>query len=335
MGAASVGDFISYVIDDSNDQLIFSNITRNYMWSAGFTPQTDGSCKFTIPVLNIDAYFLEIPDKALIVTFQIGTGAGGGAPYKPALAILTPNTITDSNGLTNMNGMYFQIVANKITNSINPWEIGLYTSPDTMGVYFTNANITVFGYNPTNGHIVPNGFTGTIIYSNNTTYGPTPGGGYIPTSANGYTYVADFGQDQGFSFGCLLRQTLTQPSDYAGKYILMYLQQYRNRNQTALTNDFVVRGYAILSNNGAYEDVYLSTNDIDYTYVSTMLTTNSVIDPPVSSVAYYALPTNTNGGGVLVPSADMTMALISFSHGNESDTNNDFGVTLGFAKKIQ
>ncbi len=341
MGSASVGDFISYVIDNSNNQLIYSNMTRGYSWSANFTVQPDGSRMFNLPNgfgNSTAAYFIEIPDKVLAVTFQIGTGSGGGAPYKPALAILTPNTITNSAGLTNMNGMYFQLLASKVTNSSNPWEIGLY-SINQMGVYITNASVTVFQSNPSNQHISPNGFTGTVIYSNNTTYGPSPGENgvgtnYIPASANGYTYVADLGQDAGFSFGCLLRQTQIQPADYAGKYILMYLDQSRNRNETVLTQDNVVRGYAILSNNGPNVDIYTSTNDADYNYVTTMLADSAIIDYPLNSVVYFARPTNSGGGGALVPSADLSMALLGFGHGSSYDTNNDFQAMFGFAMKI-
>jgi hypothetical protein len=43
MGSASPGDFISYSIDNESNRLIFSNITRDYDWSAGFTIAADSS----------------------------------------------------------------------------------------------------------------------------------------------------------------------------------------------------------------------------------------------------------------------------------------------------
>jgi hypothetical protein len=284
---------------------------------------------------------MEAPDKALVVTFHIDTGIGGS---KPALAILTPNTVTSDASLTNMRGLYYQLAAMRISSN-GSWLDGLYEFDQNKGlgmiVDMKVPNVEIYQFDTNTTHMVKdNSFTGVVFYSNNTTYGTGPGDNgpgttnYLPATANGITYIADFGMDRGFTFGCKLRQTAMTAAQYNGKYMLMYLEKERQQNTNGLSTDGVVKGFVILSNTqNELIDVYMYTNGGVTNKADVLIATNIIVDTVPPTYAYYATATNQqNGGGVaVVPSSDMSMALISRTEGSAHDTNQKYYVMFGFA----
>jgi hypothetical protein len=335
MGSASVGDFVSYTLDYTSNNIIFSNMTHKYTWSASFASAGDGSYQFSMPFGfgSMNAYFLDVPDKALAVTFEISTNDGGTNNFAKALAILSPNTITSSNDMTNMNGLYFQIFAQRFltNNYIN----GLYSvRPMVVTLQYPGSNdIYLFNETSTNIDLVYQTFHGSLWFSNNTPYGTGPDGP-VPAMANGVSYVADLGANKGFDFGCLLRNTSITASDYTGKYSFMYLVQSRASGNSTLDVNDIVKGYFYMSNQtGNLIDAYMVTNgQTGNGYIGTLEATNLAVPAPASTTVYFAKVTNNNYGNIVIAlSKDLQMALITSYYGDSSDTNNVYNVMYGFA----
>ncbi len=329
MGAASIGDIVWYGIDSQSKSLMFSNITRGYTWSSTYTEQSDGSMKFTIPVINKEAYFIEIPDKLLVVIFEI---LDQNTNY-PAFAILVPQTINSREDMTNLNSAYFFLEAERISDGEYKGLYNLYP----CALLLTPSNVTK--YNGDNG-ILTNEGTIPIYFSDSekACYAVVNDGGMDHTNyfyANNKTFVLDRGLNRGFAFGSVVRTNEPSTTELVGNYVFMIFSQGRDAGQTNLRYNEVNKGWVTLSNTGSYLDVYVGSNLNSLDRVDTV--TNFRVYSTDSKInAYCLLSTNASEDSplVIVLGDDLNYAFLVEDDGNPTDTNSDYRVQFGFIKKV-
>jgi len=320
IGAASIGDIVWYGVDHSTKQLIFSNISRQYTWSATYTEQSDGTCKFTVPVINEEASFLEVPDKFLVVQFYIrenGTNI-------PAFAMLVPHTVKSQDDISKMNGLYGILEIHRST--ANDYTYGLNRgSMDAVSVNGTNykhykviSNFTgeIDGIGPI---IFSNeiGCPVAVIENNN-------GVTYFPIFAGEATFAGDFGLGNGFCLGLKVRTNSITYDELAGEYVVLGMEQWRGRNSISYTN-MLLKGIFILSNN-------ISSNTLDVYEGGTHLIDSLIItNVDFEGTKGYCM-VSSNGVAVVI-SEDGESFIFSKNDGKIDDTNSYYQQMFGFGRK--
>ncbi len=329
MGAASIGDIVLYGIDDQNKNLIFSNLTRQYYWSATYTEQEDGTMKFTIPVINEDAYFLEIPDKLLVVLFAI---RDEGKDY-PAFAVLAPHTIQSSNDMAGLNNLYFYLEAERISEGDYK---GLYNL-EAAGILVTPSNAIHYDKS-NNGNLLYPDPPVSIGFDNNNKmcYVEIPEGpntNKFHFVASDKSFVLDRGINKGFAFGCTFVTNAPGLDDIAGTYVVMGFEQRREAGQTNLDYNHVTKMKVMLSNTGSHLDVYLyNTNNQSFEKGDTLQIVNfQSIDGKINAYCLYS--TNQENENVIVI-GDTNYAFMFHNRGEASNINDLYDMKFGFIKKI-
>ncbi|MGC8764949.1 MAG: hypothetical protein ACP5QT_03600 [Brevinematia bacterium] len=318
IGSASIGDIVSYGIDHEGKQLMYSNLTRGYFWSSTYSEESDGSCKFTVPVVDEEAFFIEIPDKMLVVNFYIRENNTN----IPAFAVLVPQKINSADDLTNLNGFYaileaFRLVTNDYGNGLYEVNAGAVEISNTNWSHYKGENSGL-----------SNDDHGTIYFSNEVklAYAVNPTGEFsIPMFIGDTTLAADMGIGKGFQVGLKLRTTPVTPSELAGDYIIMFYAQRREPNSTNWTSE-LTKGIVTLSNNGSYIDVWFYGTNVATMQVHSFPVQNKGIN------VYTLWNTNGEGGGVIL-SEDLSCGFIFEREGWIYNTNDFFFAQFGFVKK--
>jgi len=324
IGAASIGDIVWYGIDHSNKQLIFSNISRQYTWSSTYSEESDGTCKFTIPVIDVTAYFFEIPDKMLVVNFYIRENNTN----IPAFAILVPHLIQSEADLTNLKGTYCLLetkrsVKNDFTYGLHEGELDVLSLSSTVITqYYVSNNMTYVK------HTLPVKFSNEI----KSPYVEAPSwedGKYVTNNyvffASDTTFVVDMGIGRGFIVGLKIRTSSFTANDIAGRALFMKFEQHRNANKTNYYS-YLDKGYANFSNNNNNLDNWVNgTNFVGQFNILSLQHEGKSI--------YYMAITNYE---VYAPiSEDLSCALIYSKRGDMFDLEQEYVFSFGFAKVKQ
>jgi hypothetical protein len=323
IGAASIGDIVWYGVDHSTKQLIFSNISRQYNWSATYTEQSDGTCKFTVPVINEEASFLEVPDKFLVVQFYIRESNVN--VNVPAFAMLVPHTVKSQDDISKLNGLYgileiHRSTTNDYTYGLNWGDMDAVSLNGTSYKHYKVSNFT--------GEIDG---TGPIIFSNEigcpvAVISNSNDVTYFPIFAGEATFAGDFGLGNGFSLGLKLRTNSITYDEAAGEYVVLGMDQWRQQNSISYTS-MLLKGIFILSNN-------ISSNTLDVYEGGTNLVDSLIItNGDVEGTKGYCMVSTSPNGVTVVISEDGKSFIFSKHDGDIHNTNSYYQQMFGFGRK--
>jgi hypothetical protein len=324
IGAASIGDIVWYGVDNSTKQLIFSNISRQYTWSATYTEQSDGTCKFTVPVINEEASFLEVPDKFLVVQFYIRESNVN--VNVPAFAMLVPHTVKSQDDISKLNGIYgileiHRSTANDYTYGLNWGDMDAVSLNGTSYKHYkVISNFT--GEKDATGPIIFSNEIGcpVVVIANNNDVT------YFPIFAGEATFAGDFGIGNGFCLGLKVRTNSITYDEAVGEYVVLGMDQWRKQNSISYTS-MLLKNIIILSNN-------ISSNTLDVyeggtNLIDSLIITNVDFE---GTKAYCMVSTSPNGAAVVI-SEDGKSFILFKGDGNIYNTNWYYQQMFGFGRK--
>ncbi len=299
IGSTSIGDIVWYGVDSSKKELQFSNITRGYTWQALYTEQADGTCKFTIPILNKEAVFIEVPDKMLVVNFYI-RDTNDNKDY-PTFAVLVPQRVNSFDDLTTFKGFYAVLDAVRCTAS--GYTNGLYL----LDVSAVDVNFTNWWHYKGTDDGLSNDSWGFVGFSNEIksayAYDPNNPNFVLPMFTSDTTFAADKGVDAGFMIGLKIRTNSVDASDVAGEYIVMSFQQERKKYETNYQT-ILICGIVKLSNNSSANLVEVWHEDTNY-----LDSFNIQAFPVIGKSFQIYVAFNTNGKGGMLLSEDLSYGI--------------------------